>query len=201
MTAPLDATLVFNDLRDAVVALETARGSPRDVRRAFSRVVELTQRLTSAMRKDFSRIRGRQWEAKDFTGWNGVTEFFKWLRNQDQHEDAIYISVHERRFYEVPGRPGQIFPFEGTWQLSDQMIDHLDLGTVAFHPIDQSTGKALPPAPPVRVEYQYLFQPRSPEARAKLTLVPTTDVHSLSTACFEVMTQYYEYFLSALRGT
>jgi hypothetical protein len=195
----LDTTLALTDLRDAVADLEAARGSPKQVRRAFTQVVDLSQKLTSAMRKDYSRVKGRNWEAKKFTGWSGVTEFFKWLRNHDQHSDAIYISVHERRFYENPRKPGELFPFEGTWALSDQMADGLALGQINFYPIDPATGEARSSAmPPVRTEYQYLFQPRSAEAKRKLRLVSTTDVHQLSMQCLGVLEQYYEFFLAAL---
>lgn len=197
----LDATLAFNDLRDAVADLEAARGSPKRVRRAFTQVVDLSQKLTSAMRKDYTRAKGGKWEGKRFTGWNSVTEFFKWLRNQDQHSDVIYISVHERRFYENPRKPGELFPFEGTWVLSDQMADGLALGQINFYPIDPSTGESKSSAvPPTRTEYQYVFQPRSPEARSKLKLVPTTDVHQLSLQCLAVLEQYYEFFLAELQA-
>jgi hypothetical protein len=44
----LDVVLVYADLRDALADLHDARGSPKRVRRSFSRFVELSQRLTSA---------------------------------------------------------------------------------------------------------------------------------------------------------
>jgi hypothetical protein len=188
---------VFADLRDAFHALEAARGSPKEVRRAFSRFVDLTQRLTSAMRTDFSHVKGRRWEAKSFAGWNKITEFFKWLRNEDQHELPIRISVHERRFYELPGFPDKLFPFEGTWTLADQMTDDHPDG-ITFYPVDPATGKQLDPVAPVRVEYQYLIQPHSEAARSRLHEIGTTDVHQLSGACFAVLADYHEYFSASL---
>jgi hypothetical protein len=201
VSSPLAADLVFADLRDALADLEASRGSPKQVRRAFSRFVDLSQRLTSAMRTDFSRLRGRKWEARSFSGWHDVTEFFKWLRNEDQHELPIYISVHEKRFYEIPGHPGELFPFEGTWVLSDQMLEGLDLGTINFYPMDPSTGESHGPVEPVRIEYRFLLQPHSDTARKRLQQLGTTDVHELSARCFEVLTSYHEHFLSAVRGT
>lgn len=194
MTSSLHATLVFGDLRDALHDLDAARGSPKQVRRAFSRFVDLTQKLTSAMRTDFSRVKGAQWSAAAFNGWNNVTEFFKWMRNQDQHDLPIHISVHERHFYELPNQPGQLFPFEGTWNLSDQMTDQLP-GGITFYPTDPATGEAKEPIAPVRIEYQYLVQLSSEPIRKRLQVIGTTDVHQLSAACFAVLSQYHDHFL------
>ena len=197
MTSPTNASLVFADLRDALQALEAARGSPKDVRRAFSQFVDLTQRLTSAMRTDFSRLKSARWDAAAFPGWNKVTDFFKWLRNQDQHELPIRISVHERHFYAVPGHPGRLFPFDGTWTLADQLADAPPQG-ITFHPIDPTTGRHLDPVPPVRVEYQYLVQLHSEAVRKRLHAIGTTDVHQLSAACFAALSEYHDYFLAKL---
>lgn len=185
------------DLEDAIQALEAARGSPKDVRRAFSRFVDLAQRLTSVMRTEFHRTTGGKWNAGSFTGWNNVTEFFKLLRNYDQHDSPIRISVHERRFYEVPGFSGRVFSFEGTWVLADQLDDDLPDG-ITFTPIDQATGAALPPIAPVRVEYQYLIQWPSEESRLLLQSIGTTDVHQLSADCIAVLREYHAHYISAL---
>ena len=181
------------DLKGALDALDAARGSPKEVRRAFSRFADLTQRLTAAMRTDFSRAKGQTWDAASFPGWNKVTEFFKWLRNHDQHESPLRISVHERRFYERPDRPGELFSFEGTWTLADQLTDKPPDG-ITFTPLDQATGKPMPPAAPVRIEYQYLLQWPNEAARKRLQSIGTTDVHLLSAACFAALSEYYTYF-------
>ncbi|MGH7655743.1 MAG: hypothetical protein ACREN6_13880 [Gemmatimonadaceae bacterium] len=198
MTQSRASAIVFADLRDALRELEATRGSPKDVRRAFSRFVDLTQRLTASMRTDFSRAGKGKWQASAFPGWNAVTEFFKWMRNQDQHELPIHISVHERRFQEVPGQVGRLFSFEGTWILADQLSDAPPQG-ITFYPADPVTGKQLSSAPPVKVEYQFLVQPRSEPARTRLHGIGTTDVHQLSAACFSVLSQYYDFFLAMIR--
>lgn len=197
MPDPVYATVVFADLRDALERLDNARGSPKDVRRAFVTFVDLSQKLTSAMRKDFSRVKSAQWEARAFPDWNDVTNFFKWLRNQDQHDLPIHISVHERRFYEVPGQPGQLFPFEGTWKLADQLTDDIPQG-ITFYPADPTTGEPLEARAPVHTEYQYLLQWQSETARQKLQAIGTTDVHQLSATCFATLQAYYEHFCAKL---
>jgi hypothetical protein len=197
LTNKLTASLVLVDLRDALAELDAARGSPKRVRQAFTRFVDLTQKLTSAMRKDFGRIKGGKWDASAFPGWNDVTEFVKWLRNQDQHELPIHISVHERQFYEVPGHPGRLFPFEGTWTLSDQTSEEMPSG-ITFYAADAKTGAATASVPPVRIEYQYLVQLSSEAIRKRLQQIGTTDMHHLAAACFSVMERYHAYFLERI---
>ena len=197
MTTELGASLVFADLRDALGDLDAARGSPKRVRRAFSRFVDLTQKLTAAMRTDYSRVKGASWPAAIFTGWNNVTEFFKWMRNQDQHDLPIHISVHERHFYELPEYPGRLIPFEGTWTLKDQLSDENPSG-ITFYPGDPSKGEATKPLEPVRIEYQYLVQLSSETIRKKLQAIGTTDMHQLSAACFAVMSDYHDHFLKQI---
>ncbi len=194
----IDSDLVFADLEDAFAALDTARGSPKDVRRAFSRFVDLTQRLTAAMRKDFKRIKSEEWSASDFTGWNKVTAFFKWLRNQDQHNTQIRISVHERQFHPHPLKPGELMKIEGTWVLDDQLLDRPSGGVISYHPVDLQTGETLPVATPVRVEYLYLVQPHSEDARERLHDIGTTDIHVLAASAFSVLEQYHVYFHARL---
>lgn len=189
-----DTALVFADLTDAFGELEAARGSPKQVRREFSRFVGLTQRLTAAMRKDFSANRGGAWVASRFSGWNGVTELFKVLRNEEEHQHPIFLSVHERRFYALPGQPNQIFPFEGTWVLSDQLTESPIGGVINFYPNDPVSGQATEPVAPVRVEYLYLVQPRTAAIRKRLHAIGATDVHVLSKACLTTLSEYYEYF-------
>jgi hypothetical protein len=194
---PTDTSLVFGDLHDALAALEVARGSPNEVRRAFSRYVDLTQRLTSAMRKDFSRLKQEKWAASSFAGWNNVTAFFKWLRNEDQHAAPIYISVLERHFYRISPEQEQLFVFEGTWVLNDQMTEAPPDG-ITLRPADPVTGGMSEViVEPVRVEHQYLLQPRTQEAQAQMQLAGTSDVHQLSNACFIVLREYHEHFKRA----
>lgn len=192
---PSSTDVVFADLRDALAELRDSRSSPREVRRAFVRFVDLTQRLTSAMRTDYSRTGRGAWAASEFAGWSPVTDYFKWLRNQDQHDTPIRVSVHERRFYAVPGFDGELFPVEGTWVLGDQLADRPPDG-ITFYPTDPLTGKALDPVAPVRIEYQYLVQPHSEDSRLRLQAIGTTDLHWLSTECFAVLEKYHAFYVS-----
>ena len=116
---------------------------------------------------------------------------------QDQHDLPVRISVHERHFYEVPGHPGEVFPFEGTWLLSDQLTDEISSG-ITFYPGDPETGVPLESVAPIRIEYQYLLQWQSEVARRKLHALGTTDVHQLSVAYFTVLKDYNQHFRAKL---
>ena len=197
-----EAALVFADLGDALKALEIARDSPKDVRRAFSRFAELAQKLTSAMRKDFSRLGKGKWIASSFDGWTPVTELMKYLRNEDQHGDQIHISVHERRHFPVPtnlppgfhSEPGRTFVFEGTWDLHDQLLDSPPDGIESFK-VDPLTGQPTGQEMQLlNLERLYLLQARSEEARAKIVAAGTRDVHVLAEAAFSTLAAYFQFF-------
>ena len=197
-----EAALVFADLGDALRALQIAKNSPKDVRRTFSRFVELAQKLTSAMRKDFSRAGKGPWHASSFDGWTPVTELMKYLRNEDQHGDQIYISVHERRHYPVPtnlppgfhSEPGRTFVFEGTWDLHDQLLDAPPDGIESFE-VDPLTGQPSGREMLlIKLERFYLLQARSEVARAKISAAGTRDVHTLAEAAFSTLTDYFQFF-------
>ena len=124
-----DVLIVFTDLADAKLALDAARGSPKEVRRCFSRFAELSQRLTAVMRTQFKATTGRQWKASHFTGWTTDTSLLKYIRNQDQHERQMRISVEYlqhfsfSQFFGVASKFGEDFAFSSTSMLEDQLLD------------------------------------------------------------------------------
>lgn len=202
MLRPTQTQVVFVDLRDALETLNRERDSPRNVRRAFSRFVELSQKLTSAMRKDYSRLKAEKWKASDFSSWNPVTDLIKHLRNEDQHGDQISISVHERRFYPLPTdlplpitiQPGQLWVFEGTWNLDDQLLDAIPEGITSYA-IDPATLRPTDrEIAPVRVERLYILQARSEEAQSKLQAAGTADIHAIAQRAFAIFSEYYGFF-------
>jgi hypothetical protein len=189
-----DSKLVYVDLLDAHRELEYARDSPMNVRRCFSRYVDLTQRLTAAMRTDFSRKKERKWVAADFIGWTDDTAFLKWLRNEEQHASQIYVSVLERRFYKVASTSDQLLVFEGVWELTDQLTDKIPTG-LAMKKADPVTGQMSEVViQPVRVEYEYLLQPRTQEAIKRLQKLGNSDIHQLAHRSLAVLTDYYAFF-------
>ena len=202
MNPPLDTALVFADLGDAHAALVASRKSPREVRRAFVRFIDLSQKLTSAMRKDFSRLNRGNWTASKFQGWTPVTELLKHLRNEDQHGRQIYISVHERRHFPVPENlpPGfmrpaaNTFVFEGTWELTDQLLEDPPEGIETFevNPMtSQPTGR---PMPLLKLERFYILQARTDETRKFIAAAGLIDVHEISASGFAALSEYFAFF-------
>jgi hypothetical protein len=202
MTPPLDSALVFADLGDAHASLVASRKSPKEVRRAFVRFVDLSQKLTSAMRKDFSRLNLGSWEASRFQGWTPVTQLIKHLRNEDQHGRQIYISVHERRHFPVPETlppgftrpPSHTFVFEGTWELTDQLLEDPPEGIETFE-IDPTTGNPTgQPMQLLKLERSYILQARTEETRKLIAAARLIDVHEISASAFETLSEYFTFF-------
>lgn len=202
MSHPLDASLVFADLGDAHATLVASRKSPREVRRAFVRFVDLSQKLTSAMRKDFSRLNLGSWEASKFQGWTPVTELVKHLRNEDQHGQQIYISVHERRHFPVPenlppglARPASsTFVFEGTWELTDQLLEDPPDGIETFEVDPMTSQPTGRPMPLLKLERFYILQARTDRTRQLIADAGLIDVHAISASAFSTFGDYFAFF-------
>lgn len=208
MTALPDSAIIFADIEDAFAKLNVARDSPRDIRRAFSQFVDLSQKLTSAMRRDFSRLGKGKWHAASFDGWTTTTDLVKWLRNEDQHRDLIFVSVHERRHFPIPTtlppgfhvEPGRTFVFEGTWVLDDQLLTTPPDGITSYE-IDALTGKPTGrPMELLKIERIYLLQARSEEARAKIAAAGSADMHEIAASAFETLRKYYLFFRAQAEG-
>lgn len=202
MKPALDTSLVFADLADAHSTLVTCRRSPREVRRAFVRFVDLSQKLTSIMRKDFSRLELGSWEASTFQGWTPVTELLKHLRNEDQHGHQIYISVHERRYFPVPENlpPGfdrptsHTFVFEGTWELTDQLLEDPPDGIETFE-VDPMTGQPTArPMPLLKLERFYILQARTERTHRLVAAAGLIDVHEISASALSTLSDYFDFF-------
>ena len=200
-TLYLDTDVVYRDLQDSLTDLELARGSPKDVRRAFSRYVELSQRLTSAMRKDFSRVLNKKWEASTFTGWSPQTELLKYLRNQDQHGPQVFITVRETQYYSLTKdvimtgfNDGDELIVQGTWQITDHMLTKPPEGLALY--LSDSPAKKDPKdlLAPKKVEYQYVLLPRDEKDKQRFDKGNALDIHILGSDSFKVLTKYYKFF-------
>ncbi len=193
-----DVDLVFADLQDALAELDNAITSPKQVRRCFSRYVELTQRLTSAMRRECKGKTGVDWQAANFKGWTEVTRLFKDLRNEEQHERQIYISVHETRYFELFGPGGGRIATSGTWQLTDQLLEKPPDALKMFDS-DPDTGQMTnDEIPHCGVSYRYLLQPREAKLNARLQVIGTADLHALSASCMATLREYHSFYRSSV---
>jgi len=198
MADPTDVDLVYYDLRDSVNLLDSARAVPREVRRVFSRYVELSQRLTSAMRKDFKARQGSSWEASRFSGWTPSTELLKYLRNEDQHGEQIFITVHDHHVYVFPheiginGHRTRELSAKSEWQMTNQMLDRPPEGLEFSVTWDDGTHEVILPT---RTESTYVLYPRNDEQRKRIAQAGNADVYSLVAETFVTLTRYHEFYL------
>lgn len=192
-----DTALTFSDLLDSLEDLEDARGSPKRVRRAFTRFVDLSQRLTASMRTDYRRVVSQQWEASSFPGWTSDTSFLKWLRNEDQHARLIYVQVLERQHFKLDDSTNSLV-LEVTWDLQDQMSDDVPRGIQLLASESGSLGRKDFALPVERVEYQYLLKPRSNNAKAKMDALSSADLHELALRSMKVLREYHEFYRQSL---
>lgn len=197
MSAQDDTALTFSDLLDSLGELDEARGSPKKVRRAFTRFVDLSQRLTASMRIDHSRVASRPWDASAFPRWTGDTAFLKWLRNEDQHARPINVQVLERQHFRVDDSTNSLV-LEVTWDLQDQMSDDVPRGLQVFASEHGELGRKDFALAVERTEYQYLLKPRSDVARAKLESLKSADLHELALRSMDVLSDYHEFYRLSL---
>lgn len=197
MSTEDDTALTFSDLLDSLDELEKARGSPKRVRRAFTRFVDLSQRLTASMRTDYSRVASRPWEASAFPGWTEDTSFLKWLRNEDQHARPIYVQVLERQHFKVFDSTNSLV-LEVTWDLQDQMSDDVPRGLQLLASERGSQGSKDFALPIERVEYQYLLKSRSDVAKARMDTLISADLHELALRSMNVLREYHEFYRRSL---
>lgn len=186
-----DVDIVFRDLADALEDLNANRPSPKEVRRAFSRFVGLTQKLTATMRVEFKARTGEKWRSGEFPGWNNVTNLFKELWDVDEHEAVLLIQVRERQYLQVGS--GAAVVFEGTWDQDDPQAERPPDGLVAVE-ADPKTGLPTDKVLPTRREIDFVLSPRTQKAQHLLKACNTDDVHVLAEECFRVLEAYHEFY-------
>ena|SRR5215212_2318495 len=195
MTGSSIVAVVFQDLSDAFAEIASGSTSPKAVRRGFGNFIDLSQKLTSTMRKEYSAKTGESWVASDFDGWNDVTELFKELRNEDQHNQPVSILVHETQYFRMH-EGGPELALGGTWSFSidDQLLDtpRNDLRLVLADPeTGEPSGRLFAP---VRKEYEFLLSPSSKKTKDLLAKIGDANVQTLSEICFKVLMDYYRYY-------
>jgi len=195
MSEASNVAVAFQDLTDALEALSSGSASPVAVRRTFVTFVDLSQKLTSYMRIEYSEKKGQTWVASDFDGWNDVTELFKDIRNVDQHEHPIFILINATHYLRIFEDAPELV-VSGPWALSleDQQLD-IPRDDIIFELGDPQTGQPSGQRiAPTRVEYEFHLYPSSKEVEELLTKIGDRNVRTLSEKCFEVLSNYYRYY-------
>jgi hypothetical protein len=196
MAEPSIVSVAFRDLADTYGELSSGDSSPKGVRRGFANFVDLSQKLTSHMRTEYSEKTGKKWVPSSFDDWNDITELFKQLRNDDQHDRPISILVNETQYFRVFEDDPTLTALSGTWSFSldDQLADSPRNDLVIGY-VDLNTGRPSGELiSPVRKEYEFHLHPSSNKVKALLEEIGDTNVRTLSDKCFETLTAYYDYY-------
>jgi hypothetical protein len=188
--------VVFRDLSDAFDELSTQKLSPLKVRTTLSNFLELSYRLTQMMYKEYRRKTGGKWYAKDFAGWDEVSEFSQRLRTIDTHEHTVLIQVYERRFYGIAEDSTDRLVLEWTWSLGDPHSNAPPEG-MRLTAVDPNTGQARGLIPRL-TEYGFYLYPLSEEVDAELLELGDRNIHNLSKKYFDTLKEYYQYYQEQL---
>ena len=191
--------VVFQDLSDAFAELTSGSTSPKKVRLSFGNFVNLSQKLSANMYKEYKAKTDQSWNASDFDGWNEVTELFKQLRNDDEHDHPVSILVHETQYSRIYEGAPEV-AISGTWSFSleDQLLDN-PRDDLRLELVDPETGRpSAESVAAVRKEYEFHLSPSSNKAKKLLEKIGDPNVQTLSKCCFSVLTNYYQYYRSQL---
>lgn len=204
VVAITDVDVVMADLGRALDQLTTNRDSPREVRSAFSVFVDLSQKLTSVMRKEFPG----EWEGKDFQGWTEITEVFKELRNYEQHEQLLRHNVEETSHLTIPaedGWPEITLGISGTLRKGDPLATKKPSANVVLMAADRETGRMTNRqiGQVASRTHKYVLSIGAESERGRkiqrlLGKIGTADVHVLAKACYAVLLEYHAFYGRAL---
>jgi len=154
--------VVFQDLSNAFAEVTSGSTSPKTVRLSFGNFVNLSQKLSANMYKEYSAKTDQSWNASDFDGWSEVTELFKQLRNDNEHDHPVAILVHETQYFRIYEGAPEV-ALSGTWSFSleDQLLDN-PRDDLRLKLADPETGRPSGESvAPVRKEYEFHLSPSS----------------------------------------
>ncbi len=202
----LDVDLVFGDLEDVYKEFKDQKSSPKTTRRTFTQFVELSQKLTSMMRKEYEQETGKNWAANNFPGWDNITKFFKYLRNADQHEYSIRIQlvdtykISESDIFEDPtiDPNSRFLVIQGKWGFGDDYDDEFP-EPVKFSQADVETGEPSDwEIGTTHREIYYSLIPKTKKISDLLVEAGTDDIHILCDHCFLILSDYFKYYKNSL---
>jgi hypothetical protein len=202
-----DVDIVFGDLADSLYRLKNQSDSPKEIRRAFTDFVNLSQKLTACMRKEYNG----EWNANEFNGWTQITELFKKLRNYEQHEELIRAEIEEVSNVTFPAKDG--WPSFGlgmshTIKDVDQLSNSLPESGLKIIEADPETGIINNNEVECSISSKYIYK-LSISQKTKngkpinklLNQIKSLDIHYLTDRCFIVLQDYYDFYKQKLHRT
>lgn len=200
----LKAEIVMKDLEYTLQELKDSGASPVKVRRAFTRFITESQKLTESMRKEYSSITGLSWAASDFIGWNDITMLFKELRRTDYHESPVTIMIEETVYYLVAELEYEDGAVDKQYVVATSKYDigapfsdcSISMSKIIFY--DENMIEVESDGPD-KVEFKYSLNPCNTKLANLLELIGESDVIELSRMCYTVMRDYFEYYRNEIK--
>jgi len=195
-----DVDIVMQDLRDSLHILINSKKSPKHTRKAFSEFINLAQKLTSVMRKNFT---GDKWNALEFEEWNNITTLFKKLRNYEEHEEIIKTEIRETTSHTMtdPGWEGVTLCTSGTLKNVDPLSDNAPTANVVMYEADPVTGRMtnIPVGAKRSVCYKYHLSISDSNKNGRpinklLEKIGNKEPTYLASKCLETLEEYYEFY-------
>lgn len=194
-----DVDIVMQDLRDSLELLKKSKSSPKDTRKAFGEFVNLSQRLTSVMRKNSKN----KWNASEFQGWNEITELFKKLRNYEEHIEILKSEIQETTSHTMTdaGWEGVTLCMRGTIKNVDPLSEKAPTANVVLYEADPVTGRMTNKRIGGEKSVSYNFHLTFPESNKTgrsinnlLKKINNTELGFLSSKCYVALNEYYEFY-------
>jgi hypothetical protein len=195
-----DVDILMQDLRDSLNKLRTSNGSPKDIRKSFSDFINLSQKITSVMRKNF---KNGKWDASEFKGWTNITDLFKKLRNFEEHEEIIKSEIIETTNHTMtePGCEGVTLCIAGTLKNVNPLSDKAPTANVVMYEADPVTGRMtnIPVGGKRSVSHVYNLTIPNTSKNGRsinklLDEIRNKNPVSLSSNCLEILENYYLFY-------
>lgn len=196
----------YKDLLYAYDELIKEKESPKRLRRKFANFVYLAQQLTGAMRKEYpKRTAGLKWDARygknSFTGWDSVSDVFKSIRNDGQHESSIFIQVRRIYYYAVDSTCSQFVAFAATPYNIDPFLDELkEEGHYKLYLADEQTGEMTDRVINYHhMEYRFAIVPANDDTKKLLDIARNDDLYELSERYLNTLKNYYDFYEKSIQ--
>ena len=206
MVAPelLASEIGFRDVEECFAKLQAEMTSPAAVRRLFVEFLRQVRRACWLLGKEHKSLTGKKWRSDDFWERNAVTALCRELRDMDQHELPLTLTMTDVRSYllrDVMGEaapPGRRIAVRAEHVQLDPFDDEVPRGVEMF-PADPVTGKIrLDQQLASRRRVQFTVAARTPKVQAALAKAGIEDVHMLAELCLSTLRHYYQEYRAKL---
>jgi hypothetical protein len=198
------ADIVFTDIVQVERAIAANVKSLADVRRDFAHLVALGLQLTAVMRREYSASTGAKWKSSDFPGWNAVSVLMKELRNADQHESPIRVSIKPVWYFPAsqldPSAPPELALFIASEndfepdQLTPELSDRFDIW---FTP--EGGGETVK-LQHFACDFRFTVKATTPKTAALLAATGTDDLKRLAKRYVSTLKRYRTYYNKQLKA-